>query len=173
MSVVKLTRADWEDAATLAKDGVAHCGVPSGVTEVSLHYLKEAYLDGTFGYEAYGIWNGKVLNGMALLHRSRYQPCFFVTRVYTWGSKAEHPCLFDLIGEVAEAMAGEDGLTRWYAVNPRWDAACIAGVQYEGAELVVPPHTRPHYSEFFNILMARQIWPEPLTVQRYQTAGAL
>lgn len=167
MSVRKLLPVDWEAASKLAKEGVAHCGVPSSTSAVSLQYLKDAYLDGSFGYEAYGRWTGNVLNGMALVHRSRYQPCYFVTRVYTW-EVSPGPVLCGLVGDVAYEVYHTYGLSRWLAVNSRWDAAMIDNIEYEGVDLRVPALTRPPYSEFFNILMARQIWPEPLTIKHYR-----
>lgn len=170
MSVVRLTNDDWDQASSLAKKGNSFCGVPSGTTEVSLQYLKDAYLDGTFGYEAYGDKMEGTLRSLALVHRSRYQPCFFVTRVYSWSADPSSDTLHALIANLPYRMCLEHKLTRWYAVNPMWNAQ-FTGVSESSPELIVPPHTRPPYSEFFNILMARQIWPEELRIQRYVSQG--
>lgn len=175
----QLSPSDYESCLQLMSRSTTLCGVPvdpsSQAFEVSKQYLKSAYLDGTFGYQAFGQYGPDDsydhMTALVLLCQSRQQPCFFVTKMYSYdGNKDSY--VKQLLLDVVQLQETQYNLTRWYAAYPkdwlesypRWGRQQLT--EYEvRTELEVPANTRPPFLEFFNVLLARQLWPVDMVIR--------
>jgi hypothetical protein len=139
--------------------------------------MSQTYLVQAGGYQAFGAFVEDELVSLVMTYRSRQQPCFYITRLYSTNPKYAE-CAKDLIECAATYMRVEYGLKRFYAafpatwakLYPRWLPDIVK--KYTAyTEATVPKHTRPPYDEFFTILFARQLWPIDMIVRCYILRG--
>jgi hypothetical protein len=180
MTVRILTEQDAELIIDLMGAREDFLGVPEVFRDTFKKFAAANVLDllktgGSMG-RAFGLINDETgeLDGAIITLISNAQPCWFLNKAYTRpGSKLDTLAqLFTYAIQFYEEM----GYKRFYTMYKKdlletyhrlWRTSTVLQAYISYTDMIIAPTERPKHSDFWEYLMGRQIYQEPMVVRGF------